>query len=160
MTSSSIFGIMLGGFMKGIEKEGFVRMVGLFTPRHRLTDSNFAQSRDFIGKGSNKISLPFLKYYSKSFGSYFSYLPKSLAAFSFWPSYSYRSPLIRRKCLEYFFGAKDMSSFNLSIALANEPASKWHSIMLKFVSWTFRLQSPTSLKSVLLLFIEMVGVVR
>ena len=120
--------------MKGIENEGLVKIAGLFKPRFSLTDSNLAHSLCFIGNGSKKRSLLSLKNCSASFGSFFSYLPRSLAAFSFYPSYSYKSPLIRKKCLEYFFGAYEMSSLSLSKALAKDPASKWQSMILKLVS--------------------------
>jgi hypothetical protein len=81
MDSSSIFGIILGGLINGIEKEGFINTFGespLFlsskgTKKFIQTLSNLQQSLFFIGNGSKYKSFPSLKNYSYILGSYFSY---------------------------------------------------------------------------------------
>jgi hypothetical protein len=56
MASSSMFGIILGGLIKGIEKDGFVTIDGPFLLIYIFTVSNLEHSLVLIGKGSNKKS--------------------------------------------------------------------------------------------------------
>jgi len=54
--SSSIFGIMFGGFINGIEKDNFVFIAYLFVPRCNCMLPNKLQSLFFIGNGSKNTS--------------------------------------------------------------------------------------------------------
>jgi hypothetical protein len=50
--SSSILGIMFGGFMKGMEKEGLTYIGGLFKPSFNYISPNLEHSLFLTGKGS------------------------------------------------------------------------------------------------------------
>ena len=51
-----MFGIILGGLINGMEKEGLTRMAGKFEEILNLISVNLEQSLLLIGKGSNETS--------------------------------------------------------------------------------------------------------
>ena len=69
--SSSIFGIIFGGFINGIENESFTFNVGRLCPIFNYIVPNKLQSLFFNGKGSKNKSLLSLKKVSNVFESDF-----------------------------------------------------------------------------------------
>jgi hypothetical protein len=61
MFSSSMFGIIFGGLMKGIEKDGFMRRFARPGADLYLMKSKREHNLYLIGNGSNAKSLPSLK---------------------------------------------------------------------------------------------------
>ena len=96
IASSSMFGIILGGLMKGMENEGLVNKWGLLEfPSLILMFSNLLQSLDFIGNGSKFIGVFSFRKELYSFGSNCSNFYRSFRLFSFYPNYSKTRPLKR-----------------------------------------------------------------
>jgi hypothetical protein len=66
-----MLGIIFGGLINGIENESLQWMTGLLDLNFNWIDAKRLQSLFLIGKGSNTISFPSLKYESYTFYSCF-----------------------------------------------------------------------------------------